>query len=150
MPGMLSLPYLLSDSSRLLRRAFDARVRALGMTSPQARLLLILHVTEGENQGYYAERLEVEPISLTRMIDRMEEAELIERRRDPADRRAWRLYLTERSRQVIDQVRDCLSGLEDEMLTGLDAAQREALAQMLETIRENFSTTRPITEVAHG
>lgn len=150
MQGMLSLPYLLSDSSRLLRRAFDARVRALGMTSPQARLLMVLHVTEGENQGFYAEQLEVEPISLTRMIDRMEEAGLLERRRDPADRRAWLLFLTDRSRQLIDQVRDCLTGLEDEMLTGLDATQREALAGMLETIRVNFSNVRPITEVTHG
>lgn len=147
---MLSLPYLLSDSARLLRRAFDARVRTLGMTSPQARLLLILHVTEGENQGFYAERLEVEPISLTRMIDRMEEAGLLERRRDPADRRAWLLFLTDRSRQLIDQVRACLAGLEDEMLTGLDAAQRAALAGMLETIRVNFSNVRPIPEVTHG
>lgn len=150
MRGMLSLPYLLSDSSRLLRRAFDARVRTLGMTSQQARLLLILQVNEGENQGFYAEVLEVEPISLTRMIDRMEEAGLIERRRDPADRRAWRLFLTDRSRQLIDQVRDCLTGLEDEMLTGLDEAQRAALAGMLETIRVNFSNVRPIPEVNHG
>lgn len=150
MRRMLSLPYLLSDSARLLRRAFDARVRTLGMTSPQARLLLMLHVTEGENQGFYAERLEVEPISLTRMIDRMEEASLLERRRDPADRRAWLLFLTDRSRQLIDQVRDCLSGLEDEMLSGLDAAQRAALAEMLETIRVNFSNVRPIPEVTHG
>ena len=150
MQSMLSLPYLLSDSARLLRRTFDARVRTLGMTSPQARLLLILHVTEGENQGFYAERLEVEPISLTRMIDRMEEAGLLERRRDPADRRAWLLFLTDRSRQLIDQVRACLAGLEDEMLTGLDAAQRAALAGMLETIRVNFSNVRPIPEVTHG
>lgn len=150
MRGMLSLPHLLSDSSRLLRRAFDARVRTLGMTSQQARLLLILQVNEGENQGFYAEVLEVEPISLTRMIDRMEEAGLIERRRDPADRRAWRLFLTDRSRQLIDQVRACLTGLEDEMLTGLDEGQRAALAGMLETIRVNFSNVRPIPEVNHG
>lgn len=147
---MLSLPYLLSDSARLLRRAFDARVRALGMTSRQARLLLILHVTEGENQGYYAELLEVEPISLTRMVDRMEEAGLIERRRDPADRRAWRLFLTDRSRCVIDQVRDSLTGLEYEMLAGLEPQQRKALGQMLESIRENFSNHRPLPEVNHG
>ena len=147
---MLSLPYLLSDSARLLRRAFDARVRTLGMTSRQARLLLILHVTEGENQGYYAELLEVEPISLTRMVDRMEEAGLIERRRDPADRRAWRLFLTDRSRCVIDQVRDSLTGLEDEMLAGLEPQQREALGQMLESIRENFAYIRPLPEVTHG
>lgn len=147
---MLSLPYLLSDSARLLRRAFDARVRTLGMTSPQARLLLILHVTEGENQGFYAERLEVEPISLTRMIDRMEESGLIERRRDPADRRAWRLHLTDKSRQVIDQVRAGLAGLEEEMLAGLDPAQRESLATMLETIRVNFANARILPEVANG
>lgn len=147
---MTSLPYLLSDSARLLRRAFDARVRALGMTSPQARLLLILSVNEGENQGFYAERLEVEPISLTRMIDRMEESELIERRRDPADRRAWRLHLTDRSRQVIDEARLCLADLEDEMLAGIAASQREALADILETIRVNLSNARNLAEAVNG
>ncbi len=146
----LSLPYLLSDSARLLRRAFDARVRELGMTSPQARLLLILAVTEGENQGFYAERLEVEPISLTRMIDRMAESGLTERRRDPADRRIWRLFLTERAIQLIDQAKDSLRDLEEEMLAGFDAPQRQALAEMLETIRVNFSNARTVAEVAHG
>lgn len=147
--AMLTLPYLLSDSARLLRRDFDARVRELGMTSPQARLLLILHVTEGENQGFYAERLEVEPISLTRMIDRMEDADLIERRPDPADRRAWRLFLTEKSRLVIDQVRASLADLEEEMLTGINSVQRESLAQMLELIRMNFTNARAGLEVAN-
>lgn len=147
---MLSLPYLLSDSARLLRRDFDTRVRALGMTSPQARLLLILHLTEGENQGFYAEQLEVEPISLTRMIDRMEDADLIERRPDPADRRAWRLFLTEKSRLVIDQVRASLARLEDGMLAGIDPPQREALAAMLELIRMNFTNVRAGLEATHG
>lgn len=149
-PDMLSLPYLLSDSARLLRRAFDARVRVLGMTSPQARLLLLLHVSEGENQGFYADRLEVEPISLTRMIDRMEESGLIERRSDPGDRRAWRLHLTEKSRKVIDQVRAGLTGLEDEMLAGLTKLQCEALGDALETIRINFTTARTALEVTDG
>lgn len=146
----LTLPYLLSDSGRLLRRAFDARVRQLGMTSRQARLLMILDASEGENQGYFAERLEVEPISLTRMVDRMEDSGLIERRRDPADRRAWRLFLTPRSREVLDEVRGSLAGLEEEMLSGLDAAQRKALAQMLETIRVNFSDNRLAMEAGRG
>lgn len=150
MGSMSSLPYLLADSARLLRRAFDARVRVLGMTSPQARLLLILHVTEGENQGFYADRLEVEPISLTRMIDRMEESGLIERHRDPSDRRAWRLHLTDKSRKVIDQVRAGLAGLEDEMLVGLSTNQREALSDALETIRDNFTAARTALEVANG
>lgn len=146
----LTLPYLLSDSGRLLRRAFDARVRQLGMTSRQARLLMILDASEGENQGYFAERLEVKPISLTRMVDRMEDSGLIERRRDPADRRAWRLFLTPRSREVLDEVRGSLAGLEEEMLSGLDAAQRKALAQMLETIRVNFSDNRLAMEAGRG
>lgn len=66
--------YQMGDSSRLLRRAFDARMRQLGVTGPQARLLLELSKAEGENQGHYAERLEVEPITLCRMVDRMEES----------------------------------------------------------------------------
>ncbi len=147
---MLTLPYLLSDSARLLRRAFDARVRELGMTGPQARLLLILHVTEGENQGYYAERLEVEPISLTRMIDRLEDAGLIERQRDPADRRAWRLFLTQRSRETIEQVRSSLTDLEAEMLAGLTDGQRDALGAALEAIRTNFTASRALAEAVHG
>lgn len=147
---MMSAAYLLSDSARLLRRAFDARVRQLGMTSSQARLLLMLDHAEGENQGFYAERLEVEPISLCRLIDRMEESGLLERRRDPADRRAWRVHLTERSRQVIDQVRAGLAGMEEEMLTGLDQNERAGLLGLLEKVRANFADARAPGVLAHG
>ncbi len=139
---MIPLTYLLSDTARLLRKAFDARVRRLGMTSAQARLLLILSHSEGENQAFYAERLEVEPISLARMIDRLVESGRVERRPDPADRRAWRVYLTPQSQEIIDQVRGCLSGLEDEMVLGLSAAQRQDLAAMFEAIRSNLTTVR--------
>lgn len=142
--------YLLSDTARLLRRTFDARVRKLGMTSAQARLLLMLDHSEGENQGFYAERLEVEPISLCRLIDRMEEAGLLERRRDPADRRAWRVHLTERSRQVIDQVRAGLDGMEEEMLTGLSRDERGNLMALLEKVRTNFADARGVGVLAHG
>lgn len=147
---MNTILYLLSDTARFLRRDFDARVRELGMTSAQARLLLLLRRTEGENQAFYADQLEVEPITLTRMIDRMEETSLIERRRDPDDRRAWRLHLTARSHQVIDEVGAVLKSLEDEMLAGLDEAQHGALRTALEQIRDNFSTSVAVKEVAHG
>jgi MarR family transcriptional regulator for hemolysin len=147
---MFQVMYLLSDTARLLRKMFDARVRQLGMTSTQARLLLILSRSEGENQAFYAEELEVEPISLTRLIDRMEDSGLIERRRDPADRRAWRLFLTARSRLVIDQVKALLVELEEEMLARLDAAQREALAETLEIVRTNFSAARLLPAVVNG
>lgn len=145
-----SIAYLLADSARLLRRAFDARVRELGMTSPQARLLLLLARTEGENQGFYAERLEVEPISLARMIDRMGDAGLIERRPDPADRRAWRVHLTERARDMVDAVRNAAIPLEAQLLTGLSQAQRDDLALSLEAVRANLSPNREAGVAAHG
>lgn len=145
-----SIGYLLADSARLLRREFDARVRELGMTGPQARLLLNLAVNEGENQGFYAERLDVEPISLTRMIDRMEESGLLERRRDPADRRAWRVHLTERARDVVETVRGHADPLRELLLAGLDPAQRAALASSLEVVRANLSATRETAIAANG
>ena len=143
---MIPVTYLMSDTARLLRKAFDGRVRQLGMTSPQARLLLILSHSEGENQAFYAERLEVEPISLARMLDRMEESGRVERRPDPADRRAWRVYLTSAGQEIIGQVNHCLNGLEDEMLLNLDKDQRQLLAGLLEIIRSNLTNAR-LTEV---
>lgn len=66
--------YRLADNSRQLRRLFDERVRGLGLTGPQARLLLSLDRNPNENQAFYAERLEIEPITLTRIVDRLEDA----------------------------------------------------------------------------
>ena len=137
-PMSMPTTYLISDSSRLLRRAFDNRVRALGVTGPQARLLLVLSVTEGENQGYYADRLDVEAITLCRMVDRLEEAGMLERRRDPADRRAWQVHLTDRSRPMIDGLRACVEQLNDDMQVGLSAAERTVLATALEQVRMNL------------
>ncbi len=147
---MIPTTYLLSDTARLLRKAFDGRVRQLGMTSPQARLLLILSHNEGENQAFYAERLEVEPISLARMLDRMEEAGRVERRPDPADRRAWRVYLTDAGRKIIDRVYLCINGLEDEMLLNMSEDQRTALASLLETIRSNLTQARATEVTVNG
>lgn len=149
MSVMSEVLYLLSDTARLLRRAFDARVSQLGMTSTQARLLLTLSRHEGENQASYAERLDVEPITLCRLIDRMAEGGMIERRTDPADRRAWRVHLTESSRRKVDEVRACLDGLEDEVLQGLDAGKVALLSGLLDTIRGNIAPGRTV-EAVHG
>ena len=81
-----SIGFLISDVSRLLRRRFDERARLIGVTRPQWRALTALSRQEGMQQGALAELLEVEPITLCRMVDRLEEAGLVERRRDPADR----------------------------------------------------------------
>jgi len=147
---MSTTAYLLSDTARLLRRAFDSRMRQLGMTSVQARLLLNLSINEGENQGFYAERLEVEPITLGRLVDRMAEAGLIERRPDPADRRAWRIHLTECGRLKIDESRESLAGLEEQLLHGMSPAQHTEFAQLLEMIRTNFACARNTEVTVNG
>ena len=141
-PHMDNIGYLLSDRARLLRRAFDEHMRALKITRPQARLLLHLLHNEGANQGHYAEQLDVEAITLCRMVDRMEEAGMIERRRDPADRRAWQLYLTARTREMIDEVRACIDSLLEDMLAGISPAERAEFARLLTLIGTNLGARR--------
>ncbi|MEO0057451.1 MAG: hypothetical protein RIT17_901 [Pseudomonadota bacterium] len=141
--------YRLADNSRQLRRLFDERVRDLGLTGPQARLLLALERHPNENQVFYAERLEIEPITLTRIADRLEDAGWIERQSDPADRRARILHLTDKSRSIVTALRASVEALFDDMLCGFDATEREAFARMLERIAANLATAR-LPEVVNG
>src|SRR6478672_12816037 len=90
------------ETARLMRREANKRAAVLGATKAQWRVLAWLKRTgDGARQVELAEGLDVEPITLCRMIDRLEEAGLVERRRDEADRRAWRLYLTENAAPVL-------------------------------------------------
>lgn len=141
--------YRLADNSRQLRRLFDERVRGLGLTGPQARLLLSLERIPDENQAFYAERLEIEPITLTRIVDRLEEAGWIERRSDPTDRRARILHLTDKSRGMVTRLRVSVEGLFEEMLAGFDTAERALFAELLARIATNLAAARQ-PEAAHG
>ena len=147
-----SLGFLISDVSRLMRRRFDERARLVGATRAQWRTLTTLSRHEGVNQGALADLLEVEPITLCRMIDRLEESGLVERRRDPADRRAWQLFLTDKSKPILDDLRTMADDLFEQMLRGVNTTSRDALNMSLETIRANlFSLPSPHTsETAHG
>ena len=147
---MSHIGYLLADNSRLARRAFDERVRADGVTGPQARLLLTLDRIPGENQGHYAELLDVEPITLCRMVDRLEDAGLVERRADPDDRRARRLHLTAKSREKLTRLRERLDEMVDEMLAGLSAGEREEFARLLTVVRTNLAAQREQEKAANG
>lgn len=134
--------YRLADNSRQLRRLFDERVRSLGITGPQARLLLSLERSPNENQAFYAERLEIEPITLTRIVDRLEEAGWVERQADPADRRARILHLTDKSRGIVARLRVSVEGLFEDMLEGFAAEERALFAAMLERIALNLAAAR--------
>ncbi|WP_126172743.1 MarR family winged helix-turn-helix transcriptional regulator [Altericroceibacterium xinjiangense] len=147
---MTHVGFLLADNSRLARWAFDQRVREIGVTGPQARMLLTLNRAPGENQGFYAEQLEVEPITLCRMADRLEEAGLIERRRDPADRRAWQLHLTAKAHTILEQLQDRIDSLLEDMLAGLSAEERAEFARLLNTIGSNLTAHRETVRAANG
>lgn len=145
------IAFLLSDVSRQLRKRFDERARKTGATGAQWRTLKLLERSEGANQGQIAEMLEVEPITACRMIDRLEESGLVERRRDPNDRRAWLIYLTDKSRPVLDELRQVSSEMIEALLQGLSSEQRETMVASLELMRSNLSNTQVESkEAANG
>src|SRR5688572_20042490 len=139
---MSHIGHLLADNSRLARRAFDERVRADGVTGPQARLLLMLDRSPGEQQGHYADLLDVEPITLCRMVDQVDDGGLDRRRPDPADRRARRLHLTDKRREKLTRLRDRLDTMVEEILTGLSTADRTEFARLLTVVRTNLAAQR--------
>jgi DNA-binding MarR family transcriptional regulator len=141
--------YRLADNSRQLRRLFDQRVRSLGLTAPQARLLLSLERNPDANQVFHADLLEIEPITLTRIVDRLEEAGWIERRSDPADRRARILHLTDKSRGIVTRLRATVEALFEDMLEGFDPGERALFASLLARIGNNLAAARQ-PETAHG
>lgn len=145
-----SLGFLLSDTARLLRRRFDERARSSGASVAQWRALKILSRQPGLNQGQLAEQLEVEPITACRMVDRLEEAGFVERRRDPADRRAWRIHLTDKADPVLDELQELAGVMIEDALQGLSSVQREELVGSLQAIRANLSNVQEGKEAANG
>jgi DNA-binding MarR family transcriptional regulator len=129
---------LVSDVTRLLRRRFDAQARSIGVSRAQWRVLIALARAEGINQAGLAERLDVETITVGRMVDRLEEAGLVERRADPADRRAWRLFLTPRAHPILAELQAVAVGVRAEMLAGLSVEEEAALQGLLQRLRGNL------------
>lgn len=129
---------LVSDAARLLRRRFDARARAIGVSRAQWQVLIALARAEGSSQAALAERLEVETITVGRMVDRLEEAGLVERRADPADRRAWRLFLTARATDLLNDLQPVAEAVRIDMLAGLNEAEQAELHRLLGQVRSNL------------
>lgn len=144
-----SLGFLISDVSRLLRKRFDERARLIGVTRQQWRTLSVLKRNEGSNQGMLAELLEVEPITLGRMIDRLEEAGWVERRRDPGDRRVWRIHLTEAAQPILLQLKDIADALFVDAAEGISADDQAKLHALLEQLRSNLNPDQS-NEAANG
>ena len=142
-----SFGFLVNDVARLFGRRFSHNGRRLGLTRAQCRTLGYLTRNEGINQAGLAELLEIRPMTLVRQIDRMEEAGWIERRPDPADRRARRLYLTPKARPVLGRIWSVANATRDEALVRLSAAETEQLIDLLSRVHSTLSDRVPVESV---
>ena len=129
---------LMHDVSRMLRYRFDARARRVGVTRQQWRALFKLARSPGITQAELADLLEVERITLCRMIDRLAEASLVERRADPSDRRVWRLHLLPSAYAIVEELAELSAELEEEMLAPLTPEARSSLTASLLGIRNRL------------
>ncbi len=143
MPPAKGIGLLVHDVSRLLRRRIDQRAHTVGLTSAQWRVLAAVSRAEmlGEeplHQATLAEMMDMEPITLSRQIDRMEAAHLIERRPDPVDRRVKRLNLTEAARPLVDRFRTVAASCYSDVLNGISEEEVELAVDILTRIRANL------------
>ena len=134
-----SFGYLLHDVTRQLRKHFDRRATRLELTRAQWRALKSIRRQEGLSQSELAEYLDMEPIPVGRVIDRLEKTGFIERRADPADRRRWRLYLQPRAHAVVDEMEVIAEALWDDALRGIDKSDFETLLRVLEQLKDNLA-----------
>ena len=134
--------FLVADVARLMRRAFQSRLEGTTLTYAQARALAWLARREGLRQVDLAEQLEIQPITLARLVDQVALAGLVERRPDPDDRRAYRLFLTPAAAPRLAEVRAIAQAIAAEALAGLDARQAAATLDALRRIRDTLAAAR--------
>jgi MarR family transcriptional regulator, transcriptional regulator for hemolysin len=141
-PVRRTLGFLLADTSRLMRRHFVQRSREMGLPLNRSEASVLVHVDRepGLSQAQLAEKMDLEPISLVRLVDSLQEAGLIERRSHAHDRRIRTLWLTKAARPILVQVRAVAEDVRGRALAGLSQADREALLDLLVAVRTNLAT----------
>ena len=150
-----TLGFLLHEVARLLRRRFEQNARGSGPTRSQWQVLAYLAKNEGINQSGLADLLEIEPITLCRIVDKLQIFELVERRPDPSDRRAWLLHLTPAARPKLSQLRRLGEVTRGEALAGVPEADTDRLLSTLQALKANLTDAcdSPVAgqkRVSHG
>jgi len=133
-----TLGFLLHDVARLLRKRFEQRARRPGLTRSQWQTLAYLRSNEGIHQGRLAEILEIEPITLVPILDKLADRGLIERRRHPTDRRIWLLYVREEAHPLLAAMRELSDLTRGEAFDGIAPAQRDQLFDILSAMKTNL------------
>ncbi|MGE0630041.1 MAG: MarR family winged helix-turn-helix transcriptional regulator [Hyphomicrobiaceae bacterium] len=134
--------FLIYDVAQLVRRHADSRARAHGMTRAQWAVLVRLERQPDITQNELAQLADVEPITVGRLVDKLEQAGFVERRPDPRDRRIWRLHLLPKSRRVLSEIAEFRAELHEEMSEGIDAGTLAVLTRGLKAMKSNLSTTK--------
>jgi DNA-binding MarR family transcriptional regulator len=138
-PASPTLGFLLHEVARLLKRRFEQNARGAGPTRSQWQVLAYLAQNEGIHQSGLAELLEIEPITLCRIVDKLEAQGLIKRQAHPSDRRQWRLHLTPAALPQLVQLRKLGEITRAEALAGVSEADRERLLKTLQQLKANLA-----------
>jgi DNA-binding MarR family transcriptional regulator len=138
-PDKSAFGYIVADITRLFRRVFDRRSAQLGLTRAQWRALSRIERAQGLTQTQLAEDLDLEPIAVGRVIDRLQAAGFVERRADPDDRRCWRLYLAAKSTDVMADMKNIAALLRDDVLSGVSAEDFATTIRVLAKVKDTLS-----------
>ena len=138
LPAKREIALMIMDVARMLRTYADQRARQFGISRAQWTVLIRIDRTEGLKQSELADILDMQPISLTRLLDRLAENGLIERRADPNDRRANRLYLKPAARPMLEQLAALGTDMMTTVLDGLDTKTVERMLSDLGLIKDNL------------
>ena len=133
-----TLDFLLHDVARLLKKRFEQNSRGSGLTRSQRQVLTYLAQNEGINQARLAELIEIEPITLGRLVDKLETLGLIERHPHPTDRRTWLLHLMPAARSRLQQAGEYGDVTRREALAGVSDADRQCLLKTLAAMKANL------------
>jgi len=130
---------VLHDVARLLRTRFDQKARAYGMTRAQWIILARLERQPGISQNEMAAICEVEPITVGRLVDRLERHGLVERRSDPSDRRIRRLHLLPAAAPILEAIAAERDAMSQRLTSGLDAESLNRFVDTLLKLKDNLS-----------
>jgi MarR family transcriptional regulator for hemolysin len=153
LPIKREFAFTIMDVARMLRTYADQRARQFGISRAQWVVLIRIDRTQGLKQSELAEILDLQPISLTRLLDRLAESGLIERRADPNDRRANRLFLTPAAKPMLDRLAALGADMMETVLDGLDVKSIERTLKELGSVKENLRRAinrNPQKQAANG
>jgi MarR family transcriptional regulator for hemolysin len=130
--------FLLKDVTRLYVQRFEQHAVALGLTLAQCKALMRLAECEGVSQVRLSELTDLDPMTLVRILDRMESEGWLERRKDPRDRRVHCLYLTSKAKPLLDDIRGLIDVTWEEAFAGIPKQKSDLVMELLDTVRSNF------------